>query len=258
VRWAKSDEPDFKEYELYRVPRGGKFGSVPLAILTDTFYRDSSFDVDNISNCYQIMVVDQCGHVSKGSNEGCNVVIGGTATEAPYYYFDLDWQDYQGWSDGVKDWKLERRDDAHPFQTIAPSLLVQGFRDNQLDYDWGGYLYRVTATRNQLSAPEQSQSESNWIYLIQPPEVWVPNAITRNGDGRNDVWGTFPLFVREYNMKVFNRYGEKIWESSYKKNQWDCIYRAEEIPDGVYAWYLQFSGWNEKEYRKTGVVHVLH
>ena len=53
----------------------------------------------------------------------------------PYYYFDLDWQDYQGWSDGVKDWKLERRDDAHPFQTIAPSLLVQGFRDNQLDYD---------------------------------------------------------------------------------------------------------------------------
>ncbi len=258
VRWAKSDEPDFKEYELYRVPRGGKFGSVPLAILTDTFYRDSSFDVDNISNCYQIMVVDQCGHVSKGSNEGCNVVIGGSATEAPYYYFDLDWQDYQGWSDGVKDWKLERRDDAHPFQTIAPSLLVQGFRDNQLDYDWGGYLYRVTATRNQLSAPEQSQSESNWIYLIQPPEVWVPNAITRNGDGRNDVWGTFPLFVREYNMKVFNRYGEKIWESSYKKNQWDCIYRAEEIPDGVYAWYLQFSGWNEKEYRKTGVVHVLH
>jgi hypothetical protein len=59
-------------------------------------------------------------------------------------------------------------------------------------------------------------------------------------------------------MKVFNRYGEKIWESSYKNNQWDCIYRAEEIPDGVYAWYLQFSGWNEKEYRKTGVVHVLH
>jgi hypothetical protein len=59
-------------------------------------------------------------------------------------------------------------------------------------------------------------------------------------------------------MKVFNRYGEKIWESTYKKNQWDCIYQAEEIPDGVYAWYLTFSGWNEKEYRKTGVVHVLH
>lgn len=258
IRWAKSDEQDFKEYELYRIPRGGKFGPVPLAILTDTVYRDSSFDVDNVSNCYQIMVVDQCGHVSKGSNEGCNVVIGGTATEAPYYYFDLSWMDYQGWMDGVKDWKLERKNDVDPFQVVAPSLVVQQFRDNQLDYDWGGYMYRVTATRNQLRVPEQSQSESNWIYLIQPPEVWVPNAITRNGDGKNDVWGTVPIFVKEYNMKVFNRYGEKIWESGYKKNQWECVYQAEEIPDGVYAWYLQFSGWNEKSYRKTGVVHVLH
>ena len=258
VRWAKSDEPDFKEFELYRVPRGGKFGSTPLAILTDTLYRDSSFDVDNISHCYQVMVVDQCGHVSKGSNEGCNVVIRGTATEAPYYYFDLNWMDYQGWADGVKDWQLERKDDDHPFMTVVPSTVLQQYRDNQLDYDYGGYLYRVTATRSELRALEQSKSESNWIYLIQPPEVWVPNAITRNSDGRNDVWGTFPLFVREYNMKVFNRYGEKIWESTYKKNQWDCIYQAEEIPDGVYAWYLTFSGWNEKEYRKTGVVHVLH
>jgi gliding motility-associated-like protein len=258
VRWAKSDEADFKEYELYRVPRGGKFGSTPVAVVTDTFYRDSSFNVDQISQCYQIMVVDQCGHVSKGSNEGCNIVIGGTATEAPHYFFDLDWMDYQGWSDGIKDYHLERKDDDHPFGTIVPSTVLQQFRDNQLDYDYGGYMYRVTATRNEIRVPEQSQSESNWIYLIQPPEVWVPNAITRNGDGKNDVWGTFPLFVREYNMKVFNRYGEKIWESSYKKNQWDCIYHSEEIPDGVYAWYLQFSGWNEKEYRKTGTVTVLH
>jgi gliding motility-associated-like protein len=258
IRWAKSDEPDFKEFELYRVPRGGKFGSVPLAILTDTFYRDSSFDVDNISNCYQIMVVDQCGHVSKGSNEGCNVVIGGTATEAPYYYFDLNWQDYQGWSDGVKDWKLERKDDDHPFITIAPSLILRDYRDNQLDYDYGGYMYRVTAQRNAVKVPEQSYSESNWIYLIQPPEVWVPSGITKNGDGRNEVWGTFPLFVKEYDMKVFNRYGEKIWESANKKFQWDCIYQNEDIPDGVYAWYLEFKGWDKKTYRKTGTVTVLH
>ena len=258
VRWATSKEIDFKEYELYRVPRGGKFGSSPIAILTDTFYRDSSFNVDAISYCYQIVVVDQCGHVSTGSNEGCNVVITGTATEAPYYYFDLDWMDYQGWSDGVKDWKLERKDDDNPFSVIAPSLMVQQYRDDKLDYDYGGYFYRVTAQRNNAMAAEQSYSESNWIYLIQPPEVWVPSGITRNGDGKNDVWGTFPLFVKEYDMKVFNRYGQKIWESNFKKDQWDCVYKSNEIPDGVYAWYLEFKGWNQKTYRKTGTVTVLH
>lgn len=258
IRWGRSQEQDFKEYELYRVVRGGKFGNSPLAILTDTFYRDSSFDVDAISFCYQIMVVDQCGHISQGSNEGCNVVIKGSATEAPFYHFDLDWLDYQGWLDGIKDWQLERKDDDRPFSVVAPSLLVQNFRDNQLDYDYGGYFYRVTAERNTTGAAQQSFSESNWIYLIQPPEVWVPSGITRNADGKNDIWGTFPLFVKEYDMKLFNRYGEKIWESTFKKEQWDCIYQSNEIPDGVYAWYLEFRGWNKKTYRKTGTVTVLH
>jgi gliding motility-associated-like protein len=158
----------------------------------------------------------------------------------------------------VKDWKLERKDDDHPFITISPSLLLRDYRDNQLDYDYGGYMYRVTAKRNAIKVPEQSYSESNWIYLIQPPEVWVPSGITRNGDGRNEVWGTFPLFVKEYDMKVFNRYGEKIWESANKKFQWDCIYQNQDIPDGVYAWYLEFKGWDKKTYRKTGTVTVLH
>jgi gliding motility-associated-like protein len=258
IRWGKSKEPDFKEYELYRIPRGGKFTNVPFAITTDTFYRDSSFNVDDRSYCYQIMVTDQCGHVSSGSNEGCNVVLGGTSKEAPDYYFDLNWMDYQGWADGVRDWTLERKDDDHSFSVIAPSILVQSYHDDKLDYDYGGYLYRVTAHRNQLMAAEQSYSESNWIYLIQPPEVWVPSGITRNKDGLNDVWGTFPLFVKEYEMKVYNRYGQKIWESTYKKNQWDCQYQSNEIPDGVYAWHLIFKGWDKKTYEKVGTVTVIH
>ena len=258
IRWGRSQEPDFKEYELYRIPRGGKFGNVPLAITTDTFYRDSSFNVDDRSYCYQIMVTDQCGHVSSGSNEGCNVVLGGTSKEAPDYYFDLNWMDYQGWADGVRDWALERKDDDHAFIVMAPSLMVQSYHDDKLDYDYGGYLYRVTAHRNQLMAAEQSYSESNWIYLIQPPEVWVPSGITRNKDGLNDVWGTFPLFVKDYEMKVYNRYGQKIWESTYKKNQWDCQYQSSEIPDGVYAWYLVFTGWDKKTYEKVGTVTVIH
>lgn len=259
IRWAKSKEFDFKEYELYRTPRGAKFGSTPLAILVDTFYRDSSFDLDAISFCYQIVVVDACGHVSTGSNEGCNVVIGGSSSMGPPdYYFDLDWIDYQGWTEGVKDWKLERKDDAHAFSVLQSSLAVRDFKDNQLNYDYGGYFYRVTASRNATMDASQSLSESNWIYLIQPPEVWVPSGITRNNDGLNDVWGTFPLFVKKYTMSVFNRYGQKIWHSANKKTQWDCQFGGEEISDGVYAWVLEFIGWDNKRYTKTGTVTILH
>jgi hypothetical protein len=59
-------------------------------------------------------------------------------------------------------------------------------------------------------------------------------------------------------MKVYNRYGEKIWESSDKHRQWDGFYNGVQVADGVYAWYLQFEGWDDKTYQKTGTVTVIH
>jgi gliding motility-associated-like protein len=94
--------------------------------------------------------------------------------------------------------------------------------------------------------------------LIQPPEVWVPDAFTVNGDGINENWGTFPLFVRKYSMKVYDRWGKKIWESTAKKQQWDGMYNEKQVPDGVYAWLLTFEGWDNETYQKTGTVLVIH
>jgi gliding motility-associated-like protein len=140
----------------------------------------------------------------------------------------------------------------------VPSIFT--FRDADLDYDWGGYWYRVKGIE-QVSLGKtnyNATTESNWIYLIQPPEVWVPDAFTVNQDNLNDVWGTVPVFARQYSMKVYNRWGQKIWESSNKKTQWDGTVNGKPAPDGVYAWLLTFDGWNDKEYQKTGTVLILH
>ncbi len=258
VRWQTSDEPDFKEFEVYKYPRGSTSGKIPVLTTTDTFFRDSNLTVDNESFCYQVLVADQCGHISSLSNEGCNVVLQGSAIGAPNYAFPIWWNNYQGWNDGVKDWYVERKDDAHPFSIIQTNWTNLSLIDNKLDYDWGGYWYRVTAQRNTFTDPTQSLSESNWIYLYQSPEVWVPTGISRNNDGLNDSWGTVPVFVREYKMVVYDRWGKIIWESSNKKSQWLPILNENELPDGVYAWKVDFWGWDDKHYSKTGTVTVLH
>lgn len=258
IAWESSREPDFKDYELYRYPRGESPGNSPWRITGDTVAFDSSFDVDAISNCYSLIVTDQCGHISKHSNPGCNVVISGSATGKPKYYFDLNWQDYVGWNQGVLSWELERQYKDNPWQFVSVSTDRTG-RDDKLDFDWGGYWYRVTATeyvKGSSRAPEQSQS--NWVYLIQPPEVYVPTGITINGDKLNDIWGTVPVFVREYNMKLFNRWGQKIWESDNKYNQWDGLVNSVQAEDGVFAWSLTFRGWDDKTYHVAGTVTIIH
>lgn len=260
VNWTKTDDPDFYNYEIYRYDRNSTAEDVPFAYTTDTFFYDSSFNVDNRSYCYAIRVTDKCGHISSLSNPGCNVVIRGSAVGRPEYYFTLNWQDYQGWAQGVNSWELERKYRDVPWTVIAnTSTNNRSEIDRKLDFDWGGYWYRVTATEENKSNNRLPQkSESNWIYLYQPPELYVPSGITVNGDNLNDVWGTVPVFVRTYSMKVYNRWGEKIWESDDKKKQWDGTVNGQQVRDGVFAWYVIFDGWDDKTYKMTGTVTIIH
>lgn len=263
LRWEKSKEPDFKEYEVYKYPRGTQPKFIkPDFITTDTFLQDSNLNVDKDAMCYQLLVIDQCGHISSPSNPGCNVIISGKTKAAPDYYFDLDWIDYLGWDSGVQNWSLERMHEGQKWfnSVVINPKLVRDYRDKDLDYNWGGYWYRVTAKKSSVisSNSYNAETESNWIFLIQPPEVWVPDAMTINSDGLNDVWGTTPIFVKGYDMKVYDRWGNKIWQSTAKNRQWDGTKDGKELPDGVYAWQLFFKGWDKKTYRKTGTVILLH
>ena len=259
VVWFRSGEADFGSYELYRATRDGKQPYRLNATITnrdDSFYTDRDVLVDLESYCYKVRVLDRCGHVSNKSNRACTIVLKGDATGKPLYYFDLSWMEYDYWKGGVADYVLERRVDTGLLRPIV-ALPHPGFdfRDNKLNYDWGGYFYRVKA-REALGG-YNAESNSNEIYLFQPPELYVPDAFTPNGDEINDVWGTVPVFVRDYHMMVFNRWGEKVFDSKDKKLQWKGVMGSGKPSDNVFAWMVVYMGWDNRRYTQQGVVHVL-
>lgn len=66
---------------------------------------------------------------------------------------------------------------------------------------------------------------------------FFPNAFTPNGDDLNDTF--FPYLeddVIELNFTIFNRWGEKIFESNSLSKGWDGTYKGEIVQDGVYMW----------------------
>jgi gliding motility-associated-like protein len=70
------------------------------------------------------------------------------------------------------------------------------------------------------------------------PAIDVPNAFSPNGDGQNDI-----LYVRGYNVqtmlfKVFNRWGEKVFETNDLNIGWNGTYKSEEQEMDVFAWTL--------------------
>jgi gliding motility-associated-like protein len=70
----------------------------------------------------------------------------------------------------------------------------------------------------------------------------VPTAFTPNGDGLND--NLYPLNAYKATnliFRVFNRYGEQIFESKDWTIKWDGTYKKNKQPSGTYVWTLEFT-----------------
>lgn len=80
------------------------------------------------------------------------------------------------------------------------------------------------------------------IAHLKPQEYhyYVPNSFTPNGDGNNDFWQPLGSAVvpEEFDMKIFNRWGELIYESQDWLAGWDGTSNGSPVPDGVYVYRI--------------------
>ncbi|MCW3128182.1 MAG: hypothetical protein JWO03_3840, partial [Bacteroidetes bacterium] len=75
--------------------------------------------------------------------------------------------------------------------------------------------------------------------------IYIPNAFTPNGDNNNDFFQIFgPSVSREYipefEVKIFDRWGELIFVSSDPTFRWDGIYKGVLMPPGVYVYLIDY------------------
>ena len=91
------------------------------------------------------------------------------------------------------------------------------------------------------------------IVRVADDSFFVPNVITPNNDGINDAFTISNLESLKYcKIKIYNRWGQLIYHSNDYKNDW----KAWDIPDGVYYYYLNYESWfGQKEVK--GFFHVL-
>ncbi len=93
------------------------------------------------------------------------------------------------------------------------------------------------------------------IVRVSSPELLIPTAFSPNGDGVNDVFRALNKNLTKYNLQVYDRWGEMIFETSDPSEGWDGVYQGINQPLGVYVWqcnYL-FSGISKSKTAKGNV-----
>ncbi len=98
----------------------------------------------------------------------------------------------------------------------------------------------------------------NPIYDITIPNVFTPNP---NGGGNgfydpsdlsNDVFYPFIRFVKNFRMRIFNRWGELVFESDDIRRGWDGYYRGQLSQQDVYVYQVWVRFVDNKEMQRTG------
>ena len=78
------------------------------------------------------------------------------------------------------------------------------------------------------------------IHVIPDYRLYIPNAFSPNGDGANDVYEIFgnKKAIKYLDFRVFNRWGEKIYESNDINFKWDGRYKGNLLPPAEYVYFL--------------------
>ena len=106
-------------------------------------------------------------------------------------------------------------------------------------------------------------SDTTWLAIDVDEELifYVPNTFTPDDDNFNQLFA--PVFTSgfdpyDFNLLIFNRWGEVIWESHNAEAGWDGTYGGMPVQDGTYTWKIEFkTSANDERMIKTGHVNVI-
>jgi gliding motility-associated-like protein len=114
--------------------------------------------------------------------------------------------------------------------------------------------YRVSGTTDAGCQGEGFAS----IKVYAGPELYVPNAFTPNGDGRNDLFFPFPVGVKSLDyFQVYNRWGQLLFSTRTLGEGWDGRNAGNDQPAGVYIWQLRAVMEGDVEVKRQGTVVLI-
>ncbi|MDQ3143154.1 MAG: PKD domain-containing protein [Bacteroidota bacterium] len=118
-------------------------------------------------------------------------------------------------------------------------------------------LYTVKAT-NADGCNEEAEVR---VIVILPKcneeDVYIPNIFSPNNDAVNNLFRIRSNFLEEVEMYVYDRWGEKVFETKDLNSWWDGMYKGNLLPPDVYAYYFNVKCVDGNTYYKKGNVTLI-
>ncbi|MEM7367214.1 MAG: PKD domain-containing protein [Bacteroidota bacterium] len=224
------------------------------SVNTEYKYQDTSSVVSRQSYTYRVFTQDSCGDLTPLGRQGTTIHL---QAEEDQGRSNLKWNPYQGWEHGVEKYTIEAYDESsQQFELIGEVPGIQHrFSDEQTNWEQPIICYRITA--HEMNG-EDKLSLSNEDCVVLRPQMYSANAFTPNGDNINDEFGVDAVFLTNYHLRIYNRWGILVFESASTTSKWNG-----RMPDGslaaegVYVFVTEGRGFDGAQVKRVGSVTLI-
>jgi gliding motility-associated-like protein len=102
-------------------------------------------------------------------------------------------------------------------------------------------------------------SITNFIRIAKTHYLWAPTAVyVYDSDPVNAQFRVYVDNPVEFELKVFNRWGEMVFQTNNPTQAWDCTYKGSIVPQGAYVWMAKYryADKRKKVFTETGTVNI--
>jgi gliding motility-associated-like protein len=114
--------------------------------------------------------------------------------------------------------------------------------------------YVVNGTTNNCG---NTDSVTVFVEINCNGNVFVPTAFSPNGDGQNETECIMGNCIETLNFFIYDRWGEKVFETTDQKFCWDGVFRGKQMDSGIFVYYLKATFTNGKEITKKGNISLV-
>lgn len=254
---------DILSYTLYRSDNlGDTFDSIATIPFDPTsnylIYKDTTKCLTYAkSYVYRAVAYDLCGQEVYLSNNTAKTIFIRLESELDMQN-KVTWSDYESWNGQVRSYKVFRGFQS-VFSDIPAATIPFGENTwtddiaNRVSKD-GEYCYYVQAYQGlDTLFFFADSSRSNKVCVKQLKTFYIPNAF--QPDGINKVFkpGSTFINVNNYQFQIFNKWGERVFETIEPSTGWDGTINGVEARMDVYVYRITFQteSFETQEFRGT-------
>lgn len=232
--------------QIVRSDNGGLFQTVGSVTNRNTFV-DNTANASGGSYCYQVTYQNSCSLTSAPSKPVCTVYLSSKSTNS------IDWTTESPFlTGGVQSYVVEVIDSLNGTRREIQVGGNTRYEPDPNDPNLQSQKYRIIA----VSSGGQ-QSYSNFFTLRREARILVPDAFTPNGDGLNDTFVVKGIFVDQFRINIYDRWGTVVFSSADKTNSWDGNIDGQRALPGQYMYRIEINDLTKQQTVRTGAVLLI-